>query len=154
MICPLHRTSSHKNALKTVHRCTFYRAVKTSLKTHHLCRVMGRFLLFIPHLSIEGCHRGSVGFERNWRVPSGAGWAVFERSPHESSPLWRLEAERKTPRALKIKRPEKSRKSLFWFQGLEEDRRRIDQVQNMSKAIKAVIPMNPIKKAMKFVVAR
>ena len=30
----------------------------------------------------------------------------------------------------------------------------MDQVQNMSKAIKAVIPMNPIKKAMKFVVAR
>ena len=62
--------------------------------------------------------------------------------------------ERKTPMALKTKQQEKSRKSLSWFQGLEDDGRRIDQVQNMSKAIKAVIPMNPIKKAMKFVVAR
>jgi hypothetical protein len=62
--------------------------------------------------------------------------------------------ERKTPRALKTKRQEKSRKSLSWFQGREDDRRRIEQVQSMSKAIKAVIPMNPIKKAMKFVVAR
>ena len=38
--------------------------------------------------------------------------------------------------------------------GKEDDRRLFELLQNMSKMMMAVIPINPIKKAMKFVVAR
>jgi len=75
--------------------------------------------------------------------------------------------EGKTPAILNGKRHGKSRKSISWrdsrilwkwqrprFYGQEDDRRLFDLLQNMSKMMMAVIPINPIKKAKKFVVAR
>ena len=75
--------------------------------------------------------------------------------------------EGKTPAILNGKRHGKSRKTICWEDsgilwpwqrpesyGKEDDERLFELLQNMSKMMMAVIPINPIKKAKKFVVAR